>query len=138
MNKINKQNSALWSSFCQIFNLLFGQWSIKTKCFWDLLTFIKNCGDISKFFEILLNSRINKKNFYLIFFADLDETDVQSNESLQKFFGALPLIGAMLAAIGYQFGLSPIAWSYSGKFHKRYHLFIKSLHGILKNQNVFT
>ena len=84
---------------------------------------------------------MNNKKIFLsyIFFADLDETDdVQSNESLQKFFGALPLIGAMLAAIGYQFGLSPIAWSYSGKFHQRYHLDIKSFHGILKNQNVFT
>ena len=81
----------------------------------------------------------NKKYFYLIFFfADLDETDVQSNEYLQKFFGALPLIGAMLAAIGYQFGLSPIAWSYSGKFPERYHLDIKLFQGILKNQKVFT
>ena len=73
---------------------------------------------ILKFFETLLNTNLNnKKCFYVIFFADRDETNVQSNESLQKFFGALPLIGAMLAAIGYQFGLSPIAWSYSGKFH---------------------
>ena len=65
----------------------------------------------------------NKKTFLsyvYVFFADLDETDEQSNESLQKFLGALPLIGAMLAAIGYQFGLSPIAWSYSGKFHQKY------------------
>ena len=69
---------------------------------------------------------IKRYSYLTSFFADLDETDVQSNESLQKFFGALPLIGAMLAAIGYQFGLSPIAWSYSGKFHKRYHWDIKS------------
>ena len=65
---------------------------------------------------------IKRYSYLTSFFADLDETDVQSNESLQKFFGALPLIGAMLAAIGYQFGLSPIAWSYSGKFHKTYQI----------------
>ena len=81
---------------------------------------------------------IKRYSYLTSFFADLDETDVQSNESLQKFFGALPLIGAMLAAIGYQFGLSPIAWSYSGKFHKMYHLNIKAFLGILKIQNVFT
>ena len=92
-------------------------------------------GPLSKILAV--NSMSNKKNLSYVF-ADVDETDVQSNESLQKFFGALPLIGAMLAAIGYQFGLSPIAWSYSGKFHKRCNLDIKSFHGILKNQNVFT
>ena len=27
---------------------------------------------------------------------------------------ALPLISVMVAAIGYQFGLSPIVWSYAG------------------------
>ena len=79
----------------------------------------------------------NKKNLSYVF-ADVDETDVQSNESLQKFFGALPLIGAMLAAIGYQFGLSPIAWSYSGKFHQWYHLEIKLFQSILKNQKAFS
>ena len=35
-------------------------------------------------------------------------------KSIQNFIGALPLIAAMLAAIGYQFGLSPITWSYAG------------------------
>ena len=33
---------------------------------------------------------------------------------------ALPLISVMVAAIGYQFGLSPIVWSYAGNKKRVY------------------
>ncbi len=36
-------------------------------------------------------------------------------EPRSEITGALPLISVMLAAIGYQSGLSPITWSYLGK-----------------------
>jgi hypothetical protein len=35
-------------------------------------------------------------------------------EALKNFKGALPLISVLLSAVGYQFGLSTITWSYAG------------------------
>lgn len=40
----------------------------------------------------------------------------EENSSLQAFVGALPLTSVLLAALGYQFGLSPITWSYAGTY----------------------
>ena len=37
------------------------------------------------------------------------------NENLKEFLGALPLISIVIATIGYQFGISPITWSYAAE-----------------------
>ena len=43
----------------------------------------------------------------------LANSDLGLNEE-NHILRVLPLISVMMAAIGYQFGMSPIVWSYAG------------------------
>ncbi len=47
--------------------------------------------------------------------ASMPQNDERmSLEDAKNWTGALPLISVILAAVGYQIGLSPITWSYLG------------------------
>ena len=94
--------------------------AIATSGFWEKeeLAIYTGNGSISGFLEkeevtIYTGNGSTSGNISLPVDYQMDDGDSQS--SLQNFLGALPLISVMLAAIGYQLGLSPIAWSYSGK-----------------------